>query len=51
MWEYKIVAQLSMGAADLNEHGRDGWEHYFVVGNLHYFKRFVKVVNAGKGSK
>lgn len=39
MWEYKKVATIEMSESDLNAYGKEGWEHYLVIGQMHYFKR------------
>ena len=50
MWEYKTIVAMPLTVAMLNEDGMVGWEHYLSVGNIHYFKRFIKV-SAGKDRK
>lgn len=39
MWEYVEEITDRMAIVRLNELGKEGWEHYAVDGNTHYFKR------------
>jgi len=43
IWIYKKVIAINgvLDEKDLNEAGADGWEHYYVLNNTHYFKKQV----------
>ena len=49
MWEYKIIIDAGLTEDSLNAKGAEQWEHYLIVGNKHYFKRYVEIVKPKKG--
>lgn len=38
-WEYKIEITETLGIEQLEKLGNEGWEHYAIDGNRHYFKK------------
>jgi hypothetical protein len=49
MWEYKVTIDAMLSEETLNAKGAEQWEHYFSIGNKHYFKRYVEVAKPKKG--